>query len=58
MDNIGKCQGSCRIGHAAFVSDWSVREVGFPGLSNAEAGAFQSRVEPDQRAGLAALAAL
>ena len=53
----GKCQGSCRIDHASFASDWLFREIGFPGLSNTEEGAFQSRVEPDQRAGLAALAA-
>jgi site-specific recombinase XerD len=53
----GKCQGSCRIDHASFASGRFLREVGLPGLSNTEVGALQSRVEPDQRAGLAALAA-
>ena len=53
----GKCQGSCRINHVASASDLLLPGVGFPGLSRTEAGACQLRVVPDQRAGLAALAA-
>ena len=53
----GKCQGSCRINHVASVSELALPRGGFPGLSKTEAGGVQSRVDADQRAGLASLAA-
>ena len=53
----GKCQGSCRVYHVASVSELALPRGGFPGLSKTEADAVQSRVGPDQRVGLACLAA-
>lgn len=55
--NHGKCQGSCRTNHVAFAKVSSCSRGGFPGLSKTEVVGVQLRVDPDQRVGLASLAA-
>ena len=52
-----KCQGSCRIGHAAIASLCCSTLMGFPGLRKTVVSGCQLRVAPLQRSGCWALTA-